>query len=68
LTDTQLGMEKVLFGLRMNEGIAWDLIPCGKREQVQAWVRDGFLLLEKGNLTATDRGRLVLDALSSRLI
>ena len=27
LSDTQLSMEKILFGLRMNEGIPWDLVP-----------------------------------------
>jgi oxygen-independent coproporphyrinogen-3 oxidase len=68
LTDTQLSMEKVLFGLRMNEGIAWELVPLDKVEQIQMWIKDGFLLQEKGNLKTTDRGRLVLDALSARLI
>jgi oxygen-independent coproporphyrinogen-3 oxidase len=68
LTDVQLSMEKVLFGLRMNEGVPWDLVPPVKAELIQTWIRDGFLWLENGNLKATDRGRLVLDALSSRLI
>jgi oxygen-independent coproporphyrinogen-3 oxidase len=68
LTDVQLSMEKVLFGLRMNEGVPWDLVPSVKAELIQTWVKDGFLQLENGNLKTTDRGRLVLDALSSRLI
>ena len=68
LTDVQLSMEKVLFGLRMNEGVPWDLVPLVKAELIQTWIKDGFLWLENGNLKATDRGRLVLDALSSRLI
>ncbi len=68
LTDVQLSMEKVLFGLRMNEGVPWDLVPSVKAELIQMWIKDGFLLLEKGNLKTTDRGRLVLDALSARLI
>jgi len=68
LTDTQLIMEKVLFGLRMNEGVPWDLVPSVKVKLIQTWIKDGFLLLEKGNLKTTDRGRLVLDTLSSRLI
>ena len=68
LSAEQLIMEKVLFGLRMNKGIAWDLIPSPKHGQIQEWIKDGFLLLEQGNLRTTDRGRLVLDELSSRLI
>jgi len=68
LTDDQLSMEKVLFGLRMNEGVPWDQVPSGKVELVQTWIKDGFLLLENRNLRTTDQGRLVLDALSSRLI
>jgi len=68
LTDDQLSMEKVLFGLRMNEGVPWDSVPSGKALLIQTWIKDGFLLLEKGNLKTTDQGRLVLDELSSRLI
>jgi oxygen-independent coproporphyrinogen III oxidase len=68
LTDTELIMDKVLFGLRMNEGVPWDLVPSGKAELIQTWIKDGFLLLENSFLKTTDRGRLVLDALSSRLI
>ena len=68
LTDDQLSMEKVLFGLRMNEGIPWGLVPAVKQEQVHEWVKDGFLLLEDDRLKATDRGRLILDELSARLI
>ena len=55
LTDMQLILEKVLFGLRMNEGIPWDLVPLNKHEQVQSWIKDGFLLLENGNLKTTDQ-------------
>jgi oxygen-independent coproporphyrinogen-3 oxidase len=68
LTDAQLVMERVLFGLRMNEGIPWDLVPAAKAELIQTWIKDGFLWLENGNLKTTHQGRLVLDALSSRLI
>ena len=68
LTDGQMIMEKVLFGLRMNEGVPQDLVPLSKRDQVQTWVKDGFLLLESGNVKTTERGRLVLDELSARLI
>jgi len=68
LTDDQLSMEKVLFGLRMNEGIPWDLVPSARQKLIKTWIKDGFLLLEKRYLKTTDRGRLVLDELSSRLI
>jgi len=68
LTDTQLIMEKILFGLRMNDGIPWELVPLNKHEQVQRWIKDGFFLLEKQYLKTTDQGRLVLDELSTRLI
>jgi oxygen-independent coproporphyrinogen-3 oxidase len=68
LTDAQIVMEKVLFGLRMNEGVSWQIIPAGKQDQVRAWIEDGFLSLENGQLRTTDRGRLVLDELSARLI
>ncbi|MDE2027594.1 MAG: radical SAM family heme chaperone HemW [Candidatus Omnitrophica bacterium] len=68
LTDEQLTMEKVLLGLRMNKGIRWDLVPADRRPQVEVWIKDGFLARENGNLKATDRGRLVLDELSGRLI
>jgi oxygen-independent coproporphyrinogen-3 oxidase len=68
LTDTQLLMEKVLFGLRMNEGVPLDLIPSDKAGLIQTWIKDGFLTLQGQSLRATDRGRLVLDELSVRLI
>jgi oxygen-independent coproporphyrinogen III oxidase len=68
LTEDQLTMEKVLFGLRMNEGIPWDLLPLNRQKLVQTWIMDGFLLLEEKKLKTTDRGRLVLDELSARLI
>jgi oxygen-independent coproporphyrinogen-3 oxidase len=68
LTDGQLTMERVLFGLRMNEGILWDNVPALKQKLIQTWIEDGFLLLEKNRVKVTDRGRLVLDELSVRLI
>ena len=68
LTDHQLSMEKILFGLRMNEGIPWELVPLTKRDQIQEWIKDGFLSFEDQRLKTTDRGRLILDELSVRLI
>ena len=68
LTEEQRLMEKVLFGLRMNEGVNGDLVPVNKKDLVQDWISEGFLILENGSLKATRRGRLVLDELSARLI
>jgi len=68
LTDAQLTIEKILFGLRMNEGISWELVPESRQKTLQEWVKDGFLLLENRKLKTTQRGRLVLDELSVRLI
>ncbi len=68
LTENQRTMEKILFGLRMNQGIAWDMLPLNKQAQVRAWIEDGFLSLEGERLKTTRQGRLILDELSSRLI
>ena len=68
LTDYQLTMERVLFGLRMNQGIPSELIPPQKRDLIGAWAKDGFILFEEGRVKVTDQGRLVLDELSARLI
>jgi len=68
LTGEQIVMEKVLFGLKINEGIPWDLVPLNKTQLLQMWIKDGFLLLESEKLRTTDRGRLVLDELAVRLI
>lgn len=61
-------MERILFGLRMNEGIDTNLIPAGKQLSVDHFIREGFLIIDGQRLKATERGRLVLDELSSRLI
>jgi len=68
LSDEQLVMEKVLFGLRMNEGIPEAMVPLNRRPLIQAWTKDGFLCSKDGKLKATTKGRLVLDELSARLI
>ncbi len=68
LNEDQRRMEQVLFGLRMNEGVPWDLLPQDRQSKVKDWIRDGFFVLKDGRLQATGRGRLVLDELSSRLI
>lgn len=68
LTDQQLAMEKVLFGLRMNKGIDWALVPKNKHSQLRLWVDQGFLSLHDHRLKTTEQGRLILDELSARLI
>lgn len=69
-------MERVLFGLRMNRGIdvkkLEDACGCalepGTRALIEEYVAAGFLHMDGTVLTATLKGRLVLDELSARLI
>ena len=69
-------MEAILFGLRMNEGVCVSKIEkrvkyklsLEKREIIKRFVTQGFLIYEKEFLKATDKGRLVLDEISARLI
>jgi len=73
LTDQQLLMEKILFGLRMNAGINYEAVPIEKQALINQWIKDGFLETFSSAgvgkvLKVTDKGRLVLDELSSRLI
>jgi putative oxygen-independent coproporphyrinogen III oxidase len=68
LEDSTLIIEKVLFGLRMNEGIESALVPQEKKSLIDQWIKDGFLVLDQQKLKVTDEGRLILDELSVRLI
>jgi len=68
LDERTLIMEKVLFGLRMNEGIDSSLVPQDKREKVDDYIREGFLMENQGILKVTAKGQLVLDELSVHLI
>ena len=68
LTDRQLVMEKVLFGLRMTAGVPRALVPADRHGLIEGWIEDGFLLIENGYLKTSSKGRLVLDELSARLI
>jgi oxygen-independent coproporphyrinogen-3 oxidase len=69
-------MELVVFGLRMNDGIViteleskiGTKVAAEKIERLDHFVNDGFLLREGGRLKVSDKGRLVLDELSSRLV
>ena len=60
--------EKLVFGLRMNKGVAWDQVRTSKHKDIVPLIEGGFLVVENGFLKTTERGRLVLDELSSRLI
>jgi len=73
LTDKERQLEKFLFGLRMNEGIdlsslSDEILEGPRSEKFQTFVREGFLLREGSRVKASDKGRLVLDELSSQLI
>lgn len=69
-------MELVLFGLRMKQGINLKEVEaqCGhhlggeKRNLIGGLVAEGFLSEQAGRLIATEKGRLVLDEISARLI
>lgn len=69
-------MERVLFGLRKNEGIIMNDIQQevglqlddARARMLEQWVLDGFLVKDKGRIKTSMKGRLVLDELSSRLI
>lgn len=68
LSEATRAMEKVIFGLRMNKGIAQDLIPNEKLATIDQFIADGFLSKQGDRILVTDQGRLVLDQLSARLV
>ncbi len=73
--ETRL-MERILFGLRKNEGICIKEIEDDlgiqldeqRTSKIEEFIADGFLIRKKNRILATMKGRLVLDELSSRLI
>ena len=73
--ETRL-MERVLFGLRMNDGICIKDIEESvgvkltpeRAKMINDFVNDGFFIREGARLRTSLKGRLVLDELSSRLI
>lgn len=75
LSSRQQFKEKLLFGLRMNQGV--DVLVLEKEsgcflngeesEQINGFVQAGFFEKEQGMLRTTLQGRLVLDELCSRL-
>lgn len=67
--------QAVLIGLRMNRGVRVDAIQrvlhCSlseeEQEGIEHFIRHGFFIREDGYLKATEKGRLVLDELCSKL-
>ncbi len=76
LSRETLLMERVLFGLRKNEGIVLEDIETSlglrldheRIRRMEEFIADGFLVREHGRIKTSMKGRLVLDELSSRLI
>jgi oxygen-independent coproporphyrinogen-3 oxidase len=76
LAPPQKMVETFLFGLRMNAGVDMDALrqrfgcslPQDKLEELDNLIEAGFLLEDGARVRATDKGRLVLDEVSSRLI
>jgi len=60
--------EKLLFGLRMNKGVSWEMVSTSKHQEIRSLIKEGFLVLENGFVKTTRPGRLVLDTLSERLV
>jgi oxygen-independent coproporphyrinogen-3 oxidase len=69
-------MEVFLFGLRMNAGVDMDVLErrfgCGlesdKVNELENLIEAGFLIEDEARVRVTDKGRLVLDEISARLI
>ncbi len=66
----------VLFGLRMNKGVNLnkeeDRFGCSlspnQQKKIDTFIKEGWLILEKGYLKTSARGRLVLDELCAQLV
>ena len=73
--ETRL-MERILFGLRKNEGIYIKEIEEDigieldeqRASKIEEFIADGFLIRKKDRIMTTMKGRLVLDELSGKLI
>ena len=69
-------MERLLFGLRMNEGVDTSAleqeyavrIDPVRKKQIADFITQGFLNESKGRLIATSQGRLILEEICARLI
>ena len=76
LAPAEKMVEALLFGLRMNAGVDLDELQrrfgCGlapeKIEELENLIAAGFIVEEGARICATDKGRIVLDEISARLI
>jgi len=73
LSDQSRAEEYLLMGLRIDEGISLSQYESYasepmNRTEVAALVKEGLLYLEKDRLMATGQGRLVLNAVTERLL
>ncbi|HLF17602.1 MAG TPA: radical SAM family heme chaperone HemW [Candidatus Omnitrophota bacterium] len=76
LTPRQRFMERILFGLRMNEGVDLRAIETGlgqaltdeQNKLIETYIQKGLLIERGDSLQVSDRGRLVLDELCAQLI
>jgi len=76
LNTRQQFIERLLFGLRMNEGVnlnqlqqEWNCsLDQQRTESIHRFVEQGFLVWEQNILKATRAGQLVLDELCARLV
>ena len=69
LSPPEAAEERLMLGLRTTEGIAVDaLVPLDLDTRVASLVDDGFLEIKTGRLSATPRGRKVLDGVLRALL
>jgi oxygen-independent coproporphyrinogen III oxidase len=69
LTDEQKAEERLLLGLRLAEGIDYNIIREVVNEQVLAELKsDGYLTTKLNNLVLTDKGFLVADDIIVKLL
>jgi len=76
LDDQKRLMERLVFNLRLNEGVNIQEIEkqyqcslgCEKEKILQGLVKEDFLVFEGGKLRTTQLGKLLLDEISERLI
>ncbi len=76
LSDRTMLSERLIFGLRMNEGVnlrkleeelEWSF-PNETHESIKQFIEDGFLIVQGNLVKTTLKGRLVLDTIAARLI
>ena len=73
LTPTEWAEEYLLMGLRIDEGISLSRFKdiggqALDQELIERFVSDGLMTLTKGRLSATAKGRLVLNRLTDKLL